>query len=328
MTAPSVELQLARLVDEAPAGDDWLHELKYDGFRILIERRASRVGLYSRNGLDWTAKLPHLVDAVRKLPCKSCVLDGELVALDAKGNSSFGLLQRQMGTTPEKTVVFAFDLLRLDGRDVARLPLDDRKRALAGLLKNAGSALRPSSYIVGGGPRAFARACTQGLEGIISKRRAAAYLGGRNGDWLKVKCVASDEFVVIGYTAGQGARARLGAVLLAKPERDGVFRYVGRVGSGFTGALLDELLRRVKHRKQPVDLVQTPSRADLRGAQPVWVEPRIVVEVNHRGITNDGRLRQGSIKGMRPDKSTRDLRSSDRDVDRKSARSRRRASQT
>lgn len=323
MSAPAVELQLARLVDEAPPGDDWLHELKYDGFRIVIRRRASRVGLYSRNGLDWTARLPHLVATALKLPCKSCVLDGELVALDPKGNSSFGLLQRQMGTTPETTVVFAFDLLRLDGRDVASLPLDARKRSLAGLLKKAGKALRPSSFIVGGGPRAFARACRQGLEGIISKRRSAPYQCGRNGDWLKVKCVASDEFVVIGYTPGQGARERLGAVLLAKPERNGAYRYCGRVGSGFTGALLDELLRRVKHRHQPVELVQTPSRSDLRGAHPVWVEPRIVVEVNHRGITADGRVRQGSIKGMRPDKSSGDLRRSDRDIDRKPRRRRR-----
>lgn len=314
-----VELALARLVDQAPDGDDWIHEVKYDGFRIVMFRRGERVRLESRNGLDWTAKLPHVVEALRALPCESCVLDGEIVAVDERGRSRFGLLQQWMGDplASRKLIVFAFDVLHADGRDVARLPLMQRKSALHALLKKPKAAIRRSSFVTGHGDAAYASACREGLEGIISKNVAAPYRGGRTGDWLKVKCVDSDEFVVIGYTAGKGARSRMGSVLLAKPTRDGKrFRYVGRVGSGFTEKLVDELLDRVKHRAESVPLVETPSRGDLRGARPTWVEPRIIVEVAYRGITEDGRVRQGAVKGMRPDKKIADLERSDREVDR------------
>jgi len=309
-----IELQLARLVDDAPEGEHWIHETKYDGFRVLIERRGPRVQLSSRNGLDWTDKLPHIAQAVRKLPCENCVLDGELVALDAKGNANFGLLQQWMGARSEGIVVYIFDLLRLDGRDLRPQPLHERRARLQSLLRKARDPLRLSQIEVGDGDRAYRRACAEGLEGIISKRRDAPYVGGRSGGWLKVKCVASDEFVVIGYTPGKGARERLGSVLLAKPQRGGKYRYVGRVGSGFTETLIDQLFHHAKRRAQAVPLVETPSRGDLRGAQPVWVEPRVIVEVNHRGLTQDGRVRQGSIKGLRPDKAMRDLKRSDREV--------------
>jgi bifunctional non-homologous end joining protein LigD len=277
------------------------------------------VRLESRNGLDWTAKLPHVVDALRALACESCVLDGEIVANDEEGRSRFGLLQQWMGDprASRKLIVFAFDLLHLDGRDIARLPLSQRKLALHALLKKPKGAIRRSSYVTGHGDEAYARACREGLEGIISKIVTAPYRGGRTGDWLKVKCVDSDEFVVIGYTPGKGARSRMGSVLLAKPARDGKrFRYVGRVGSGFTEALVDELLERVQHRVEPVPLVENPSRSDLRGARPTWVEPRIIVEVAYRGLTEDARVRQGVVKGMRPDKKIGDLKRSDREVDR------------
>ncbi|HZP13762.1 MAG TPA: non-homologous end-joining DNA ligase [Nevskiaceae bacterium] len=316
----SVDLALARLVDAAPTGDDWIHEVKYDGFRIVMFRRGDRVWLQSRNGLDWTAKLPHVVEAMRALPCESCVLDGEIVAIDDAGRSRFGLLQQWMGDprASRKLIVFAFDLLHLDGRDIAALPLLDRKDALHALLKKPRGAIRRSSYVTGHGDDAYARACREGLEGIIAKDVSAPYRGGRTGDWLKVKCVESDEFVIIGYTPGKGARSRMGSVLLAKPTRDGKrYRYAGRVGSGFTEALVDELLERVKHRASAVPLVETPSRSDLRGAHPTWVEPRIIVEVAHRGITEDGRVRQGAVKGMRPDKQLGDLQRSDREIDRR-----------
>jgi bifunctional non-homologous end joining protein LigD len=317
--ATEVELALARLVDAAPTGEDWIHEVKYDGFRIVMFRRGDGVRLQSRNGLDWTAKLPHIVAALRALECDSCVLDGEIIAIDDKGRSRFGLLQQWMGDAraSRKLVVYAFDLLHLDGRNVASLPLSQRKDALHALVKKSRGAIRRSSYVSGHGAEAYARACREGLEGIISKILSAPYRGGRTGDWLKVKCVESDEFVVIGYTRGKGARERLGSVLLAKPTRDGKrYRYAGRVGSGFTEALVDELLERVKHRAQAVPLVETPSRADLRGAHPTWIEPRIIVEVEHRGITEDGRVRQGAGKGMRPDKRLADLKRSDREVER------------
>jgi bifunctional non-homologous end joining protein LigD len=309
----------ARRGHAAPTGDEWLHEVKYDGFRVVVRRDGSRVTLLSRNGLDWTGTLPHLVEAALALPCTRCILDGELVALDERGQGRFGLLQQWMGDprAARQIVAFVFDLLYLDGEDLRASPLTQRKAALSRLLGRRRGALRPSAYLEGHGPQAYAHACRTGLEGIICKRRDAPYRAGRTDAWLKVKCVASDEFVVIGYTAGKGAREKLGAVLLAKPTRNGkTYRYVGRVGSGFTEALIDELFRHVKHRSEPVALVEPPSRADLRGGRVTWVDPRVIVEVHHRGMTEDGRVRQGAIKGLRPDKRVGDLRGSDRQVSR------------
>lgn len=306
------DLQLARLVPAAPTGEDWLHEVKYDGYRVLARRRGRSVRLLSRNGLDWTLRLSHVASAVRRLECHDVVLDGELVALDARGHSSFDRLQQQMSTTgrPEETVLFVFDLLYLDGEDLRDRPLELRKRALARLLGDTGQgALRPADYIVGHGDEAFRAACAQGIEGIVSKARDGSYRSGRSGQWLKVKCVASDEFAVIGYTAGKGTRGPIGALLLARPDGE-QWRYAGRVGSGFGGETLELLRTTLKLRKHPPALLNPPTRKTLNGATPVWVEPRTVIEVHHRGITADGLLRQASLKGLRPDKSVADLRES------------------
>lgn len=310
-TMPGPEdLQLARPVDAAPTGEDWLHEVKYDGYRVLARRRGRSVSLLSRNGLDWTLRLSHVASAVRRLDCRDAVLDGELVALDARGHSSFDRLQRQMSTAgrPEQTALFVFDLLYLDGEDLRNRPLDHRKRALARLLGDTGQgALRPADHIAGHGDEAFRAACAQGLEGIISKARDGAYRSGRSGEWLKVKCVASDEFAVIGYTAGKGTRGPIGALLLARPD-GAQWRYAGRVGTGFDGDTLELLRTTLKLRKRPPALLNPPMRKTLDGATPVWVEPRTVIEVHHRGMTADGLLRQASLKGLRPDKSVADLR--------------------
>jgi bifunctional non-homologous end joining protein LigD len=311
-----VGLQLARLVDEAPSGADWVHEIKYDGYRFIALRENRRVKVVSRNGIDWTRQLPSLRAALLALPCRDCIIDGELVVYNAAGHSSFDLLQQAFhdGDGSAITAV-AFDLLYLDGRDLRGETQDARKAALQELLSSAPAPLQLSDTIVGEGREAAAAACRLGLEGIVSKSRSAPYREGRGGGWLKVKCTQSDEFVIVGYTRGNGARAELGSLLLAQAPKPGTgasWRYVGRVGSGLSDAIIADLLKRFVPVQQGVPLANPPTRGELRGAHPVWVEPRIVVEVNFRAWTSDGILRQASLKGVRPDKSPRDVATPDR----------------
>lgn len=307
-----VGLQLARLSARAPAGAEWVHEIKYDGYRFLAMREGRRLRIVSRNGLDWTAKLPAMKDAVLALPCRDCILDGELVAFDEHGRSRFDLLQQRFGEGGELQAV-VFDLLYLDGRDLRGEAQDTRKAALQRLLAGAPPPLQRSEYLVGDGPEAASAACRLGLEGIVSKSRLAPYREGRGGAWLKIKCVQSDEFVIVGYTAGRGARAALGSLLLARPQGRGrPWRYVGRVGSGFSDDLLAELSAALRPAKTPVALANPPGRAELRGAHPIWVRPERVVEVEFRAWTDDGLLRQASLKGLRADKSPADVASPDR----------------
>jgi bifunctional non-homologous end joining protein LigD len=312
-----VGLQLARLVDAAPTGDEWLHEVKFDGYRVLAWRDATGVRITSRGGQNWTPRLPDVVAAIERLPCRSCILDGELVTLDEAGRSSFGLLQQRFGE-PEgarRLRVMVFDLLFLDGEDLRPRPQLERKQKLAQLLERARAPLVLSTYVIGGGPRAAREACAHGLEGIVCKRNDAPYQDGRGGAWLKVKCIDSDEFAIVGYTRGKGARERLGSLLLASPTRKGGWRYRGRVGTGMDERRIDELLHRLAslQTKRAPQLEGGPERAQLRGATPLWVTPKLVVEVEFRGYTEDELLRQASAKGVRPDRSVDSLRPSQRD---------------
>lgn len=309
-------LQLAVPATAPPPGRHWLHELKYDGYRLMMLRDGDSVRLLSRNGLEWTPRLPHVVSALRGLRCTSVVLDGELVVLDAQGCSDFSKLQQAMsrGASAAGTLAIAFDLLLLDGRDCRHLPLTQRRKLLAQLLTGAAgdraeedTTLRIAAALPGHGGKAFEAACSLKFEGVIAKDRRAPYASGRSGYWRKVKCVRSDEFVVIGRTQAKGYHRDLGALLLAVPEGHGRWRYVGRVGSGFSDAeqrlLRDELrpAQTVPVLTNP-DAVPTPDRA-----RTTWVRPALVVEVHHRGLTGDGLLRQASYKGLRPDKSITDL---------------------
>ncbi len=308
-----VGLQLAKLVEKAPEGADWLHEVKYDGYRVLLMRNGRKLQIRSRGGLEWSAKLPQLKKAVLALPCKNCILDGEVVALDEQGRSRFDLLQRDFGEPQAagNLVAMLFDLLHLDGQDWRPLPQELRKEALQKLLQGSDDCLRLSEYLEGHGAKAAKAACSAGLEGIISKDRKAPYREGRGGSWVKTKCVDADEFAIVGYTRGQRSREKLGALLLAEPAGQD-WRYVGRVGSGFTEALIQDLLERMRPAQQAVKLLNPPTRADLRGARPVWVKPALVLEVEHRGRTGENLLRQASLKGLRADKSITDLRQPDR----------------
>jgi len=316
------ELELARLHQRAPQGEDWLHEVKYDGYRMLAWRHGRDLQLLSRNRLDWTEKLPAIAGAILALDCRNCVLDGELVVFDEHGRSRFDLLQKEFNLAEAQTVRYAvFDLLALNGDDMRDAPLLERKAALSRLLEYAEanpstSPLVVSGFLRGNGALAYQRACEAGLEGVMSKSVNAPYRGGRGDAWRKLKCTDSDEFVIVGYTPGKGSRGALGALLLAEP-RGKQWRYVGRVGTGMDSAMLKRLhdqLKRVQLNpaKRRSELIDAPNAKQLRGARPVWVQPETVVEVEFRGRTGDDFLRQASFKGLRPDKSPADLRDSDR----------------
>ncbi|HTG09472.1 MAG TPA: non-homologous end-joining DNA ligase, partial [Candidatus Eisenbacteria bacterium] len=274
MTLPAwVAPQLATLVSGPPPGDEWVHEIKLDGYRILLRIERGRAKLLTRNRQDWTARFPAVAAAAGALPVKEALLDGEIVVLDRAGVSSFQALQQADQLEPGRTLVYvAFDLLFLDGADLRPLPLVERKARLARLLKGRRSHLRYSEHFDVPGKRVYDRACRLGLEGIVAKRKNAPYTSGRGSAWLKVKCVARQELVIGGYTDPEGARAEFGSLLLGVHDRDGRLVYAGRVGTGFDHATLERLgarLRRLERRASPFS--PDGPRPPARGAH--WVKP-------------------------------------------------------
>jgi len=303
MTLPAwVAPQLATLVSGPPPGDEWVHEIKLDGYRILLRIERGRVKLLTRNRQDWTARFPMVVEAAAALPVKEALLDGEIVALDRAGVSSFQALQQADQLEKGRTLVYvAFDLLFLDGHDLRSLPLVERKARLARLLKGRRSPLRYSEHFDVPGRRVYERACRRGLEGIVAKRKTAPYTSGRGSAWLKVKCVARQELVIGGYTDPEGARAEFGSLLLGVHDRDGRLVYAGRVGTGFDQATLQRLgarLRKLERRASP--FAPDGPRPPARGAH--WVKPELVAEVAFTEWTRDGRLRHPAFQGLREDK--------------------------
>ncbi len=294
--------QLATLVKHAPSGDEWLNEIKFDGYRMLCHVERREVKFVSRNGLDWTARVPHLTPAVRGLGVGSALFDGEVVSLAPDGSSSFQGLQNAFAEKKSGTLVYyVFDLLYLDGMNLVQVPLEDRKRLLAQVVGTSLAAVRDAGYIVGKGPDFFAEACRRRLEGIICKRRDRPYRQGRSAEWLKVKCAHHEEFVIGGYTPPQGARIGFGALLLGYYD-DGQLRYAGRVGTGFSDALLEDLSQRMQSLEQQgspfVDLQGSTGQA--RGVH--WLKPKLVAQVAFGEWTRDGHLRHPSFQGLREDK--------------------------
>ncbi len=312
--APSgpFEPQLAKLGDAPPVGGQWIHELKWDGYRILATVDEGQVRLWSRNALEWTDKLPDIRDAIQSLGLRSAALDGELLA-GGGTREDFNLLQSALSGERQARLAFAlFDLLHVDGVDISAAPLLQRKALLEQLLDGAPAQLAYSSHIVGDGQTAYRLAGERDFEGIISKRGDRPYHGGRSDDWRKTKQLASDEFAVVGYTAPKGSRKGFGSLLLARPDPEHGWRYVGRVGSGFNDALMREVTGRLRGGgASPTAHVGTTD-TDLRSA--TWFAPRFVVEVNYRGIGRQDLLRQPSLKAVRWDKEIGDLADSDRDT--------------
>src|SRR5262249_29526756 len=229
-----VRPQLATLVQAAPQGDEWFHEIKLDGYRVLARVDRGRVRLLTRSGQDWTARFPAVAAAAAKLKAERALLDGEVAVLDAGGVSHFQSLQEALSLKRTADLVYyAFDLLHLDGRDLRNLPLAERKAVLARLLRGSGPTNRYSDHVEGRGDEFYDRACRQGLEGIVSKRKDAPYRSARGTAWLKVKCVSSQEFVIVGFTDPKGERTGFGALLLGVYAADGALTYAGRVGTGF-----------------------------------------------------------------------------------------------
>ncbi|TDK29249.1 DNA ligase D [Luteimonas terrae] len=309
------EPQLAKLGSAAPQGESWLHELKWDGYRLLATIARGKVRLWSRNALEWTDKVPEITAAVARLGLKSGALDGELIA--GRGSrEDFNLLQGTLsGERQGALVLVLFDLLHVDGVDVSGAPLLARKALLQRILGESPPAhLAYSAHIEGAAATAVELASESGFEGIISKRGDRPYRPGRGDDWRKTKELASDEYAVVGYTPPKGSRSGFGSLLLARPDAEHGWRYAGRVGSGFSDALLDELTAHIGRAGRAAPTVHVPPNdTDLRHAK--WFEPRFVVEVFSRGTGGHGLLRQPSLKAVRPDKSVDDLHDSDRDGD-------------
>lgn len=304
--APSV--QLATLAKEPPAGDEWLHEIKFDGYRMLCRVSEGKARFLSRNGRDWTVRFPELAASASALAVESAVLDGEVVALDDTGVSSFQSLQRIFKTGATKGLVYyVFDLLHLNGRNVAEAPLERRKAILEQVVKGAAPSIRFSDHLEGSGEDVVAQACRMKLEGIVSKRRDRPYVPGRGLSWIKVKCSRRQEFVVGGFTQPGGGRRHLGALLLGYYGPDKALIYAGRVGTGFSDETLASLAERLQKHLRGSSPFQNLSGATGLARGVRWVDPVLVAEIEFMNWTDDGLLRHPSFQGLREDKRAADV---------------------
>ena len=261
---PFRPVQLAKLVDKVPTGDRWLHEMKYDGYRLELAVGDGEARAYTRSGLDWSDRFDCIVEQAARLDVRSALIDGEAVVMDAAGRSSFQALQGALKGAPDTIDYFAFDLLELNGDDLTSLPLVERKAKLREILPEGDPRIRYSDHIEGNGEKLLHSFCDAGLEGVISKLATAKYVGSRSGGWLKTKCIKRQEFVVVGWTPSDKSRAFRSLVLGVHDQ--GELRYAGKVGTGFT---MDEILRlmeRMKPLEQEDPTVKAP-RAEVRGAR-------------------------------------------------------------
>ncbi|MDC0722347.1 DNA ligase D [Nannocystis bainbridge] len=296
--------ELATLVEKVPPGDEWVHEIKFDGYRLLVRLDGDDIRLITRGEQDWTERLAPLAKSLqRRFGDRRLLVDGELVHVDDDGLTRFGPLQAALAEERTGELVFyAFDLLHLDGHDLRGLPLVERKELLAALLppEDAPGRVRLSEHVVGGGEELLARACSLGLEGILAKRADAPYRSGRTRDWLKIKCGRRQEVVVGGYaTARSGPRA-LGALLIGVFDDDGKLQYAGKVGTGFDfaeAARLKKLLAAREAPRSPFAGRLPPGLGDVH-----FVRPDVVIEVRFGEWTRDDRMRHAVYEGVREDK--------------------------
>jgi bifunctional non-homologous end joining protein LigD len=297
--------QLATLVDEAPAGPGWLHEIKFDGYRMLCRIERGQCQIWSRNGKEWTDAFPGIAKAAAKLPVRSAWIDGEIVMPGENGATSFQALQNALSANAERSLVyFAFDLMYLDGFDLRRVPLIERKRLLQPRVADS-VRLRYSNHFATDGKTMLEEACKLGLEGIISKREDAPYEATRSRSWLKTKCSKRQEMVIGGFTEGQGSRSGFGALLLGVHD-EGKLRYAGKVGTGFDQAALKRIRKMLDQlRTDEPPFVDPPKGAE--GRRATWVKPKLVAEIAFTEWTRDGTLRHPAFLGLRLDKPAKDV---------------------
>lgn len=304
------EPQLATLVDAVPAGSGWIHEIKFDGYRALIACAGDQVKIYTRNGLDWTDKFGPLSTALAALELPGALIDGEIVAYDKDGNPSFSALQQVLkrGHGAESGAMplhfFAFDLLELNGEDLRMLPQIERTERLEALLAQAAPPIHISQHVIGAGEKLFQSMCAAGQEGIISKRIEAPYRGKRTQNWVKVKCINRQEFVVIGWKKSAAVGRPFSSLLLAQHDEDGALVYKGNVGTGFNAKTLGDVAEQMKPLTTDKAAAEVP-RADRRGV--TWIEPKLVAEIAFTEFTHDGSVRHASFLGLRSDKPASDV---------------------
>jgi len=308
-----VKPQLALAVDAPPAGERWCHELKLDGYRLHARIEGNDIRLLTRTGLDWSKRYQATLAALGRLRLRSAYFDGELCALKPDGTPSFAALQAAMDNrTTDALVYFVFDLLFLDGEDLREAPLRARKRKLQALLQNAPAPLRYTEHIVGQGAAFLEAARGLHVEGAVSKLLDAPYKPGERGTWRKCKCLHAEEFVIVGFTDPEGARAHLGALLLGYYDASGKLRYAGRAGSGIKQSELKRLydkLTPLAAKKMP--LAEPPPKNAGRFGKPLelrrvhWVKPTLVAAVEYLTWTDSGTLRAVTYRGLREDKPAR-----------------------
>lgn len=301
-----IKPQLSTLTKRIPAGEDWIHEIKLDGYRTLAYIKKNVITLKTRSGLDWTDHYPAIAKDLSKLSTVNAIIDGEIVVLDENGHSSFAALQSALKSKNLRNLVFCvFDILYLDQKDLREESLESRKQTLKNILKHKKSLrIVFSEHFRGQGKELYQQACDLGLEGIVSKDRNRSYQSGRNSDWLKIKCSNRQEMVIGGYTEPQGERTGFGALLMGVYEKNKL-RYIGRVGTGFDESMLltfPAIFKRLSIKNSPFSIA-SPNDQGIH-----WIKPKLVGEVEFKTWTDDNFLRQASFQGFREDKIAKDVR--------------------
>ncbi|MDM9622004.1 ATP-dependent DNA ligase [Rhizobium sp. AC44/96] len=305
-----VEPALAKVKQRPPRGDQWGWEVKWDGYRLAIHVEPHGIRILTRGGHDWTHRFPDIAEAARALGPATMIIDGEAVVLDAEGRSDFGLLQKSLGASGNKAgnrasaaMLYAFDLIYLDGHDLRGVEYRSRRHLLEGLLKGQDGAIQISAELDADPDVLLEHACRFGLEGIVGKDRDQPYRSGRTGDWVKVKCIESEAFFIVGYEPSTALTGGFASLVVAA-YRDDELVHVGNVGTGFKQAetarlrkTLDKL--RWKQKRPPVETTDA--------VNVIWVQPTLIAEIEFRAWTADGKLRHASYKGLRERQDNADV---------------------
>ncbi|MGJ3230212.1 MAG: non-homologous end-joining DNA ligase [Oceanicaulis sp.] len=296
---------LCKLVDEVPDGGNWIHEMKYDGYRLLAAVGGGKAKLYTRNQKDWTKKFSAIAEALADLDCKSALIDGEAAVLDEDGLTDFSALQNAFtGEDDVEIAYFAFDLLKLDGEDLRNKSLVERKKKLAQLLNGQSGVLRYADHVSEDGAEVHNRACKAGAEGVVSKKADSTYKAGRDGRWRKIKCEMREEAVIVGWSPSDKKDREFASLILATCE-DGEWVYRGRVGTGFdaeTRAAIHTALTKIERKTPP--LANVPSSV---GKDAHWATPKLVAEIHYTERTKDGAFRHPAFVGLREDKEAEEV---------------------